>query len=419
MKPKNSDLQNIIKNQQLAAFLFYLQQLSQAKLLQLGQKEGEHFGKEVQMAHALLHEASARFEHQPDIDFGIDYLVNVAQGILERQFSQPELNAIWDKISQDFPQNDPPQHAADHGVLEPMDEANNVSRNIQKIPAAPSIDASRRQIAPPVGHEIKFKPLPKSIKTNIKAQKEQRIERRSELENHRLSSLPDKEIFINLCCDNPAYRDNGINASKRHQAQLIESSPHGLKKDIAAIERIAPNTKITVIGHCCKGSQVLSDNSGGSISATQLADSICNQLTDKATPFTINLVACQAASSYFERPSFAERLTKALADRGVYHVKVEASPTVMAIDHYGKISSISKKDDALLENIHAAQYQAKRSDQRRGFFRPARDYDNEIQQVLARGTSHYEKVSFSWNGEDVSQSSTFNLANQSRLAPSA
>ncbi len=157
-----------------------------------------------------------------------------------------------------------------------------------------------------------------------------------------------KQVVIDFAADKIEFRAYGKKRSERLGASLIQVQPDQFSA-VNAKFSISKNTTLTFIGHCSSGSNCLSDNSGKKIYASQLARQIHAKMvqsgTQLDTEFTIDLIACQAASGRDIYPSFAERLVTELAKLGINRVNVIASPTIMMTTHDGSQANLSISED--------------------------------------------------------------------------
>lgn len=157
-----------------------------------------------------------------------------------------------------------------------------------------------------------------------------------------------KQVVIDFAADQLPYREYGIKRARRLGAQLIQARPDRFSADTSKFS-ISKDTTLTVIGHCQRGSDFLSDNSGNRIYASELAKQIYTKMDLTGAPlntaFTIDLIACQAASRQGKRSSFAECLVKELSNLGINNVSVAASPTIMLATSDGSQANMSWKAD--------------------------------------------------------------------------
>ncbi|WP_131782511.1 hypothetical protein [Legionella gresilensis] len=157
-----------------------------------------------------------------------------------------------------------------------------------------------------------------------------------------------KQVVIDFAADMPVYSSYGVKCAKRLEANLIQTQPDNFSADNAKFS-ISEGTILTLIGHCSRGSNHLSDNSGRRISAAEIAKQILINMkknnTPLDTPFTIDLIACQAASSAPNRPAFAQLLVDELSKHGIKNAKVIASPTIMMTTPDGRQANLSREED--------------------------------------------------------------------------
>lgn len=201
----------------------------------------------------------------------------------------------------------------------------------------------------------------------------------------KVSSLPLQDTCIDFCCDKKDYAQNGVNIAKKNGATLIQTSPRTFV-DHPPKFPIAAGSKITLMGHCYPGSNCLLDNHHNKIFASDIAKNIASQLRDKKAPFTINLVACSAATDSHTSPSFAAQLTVELAKQGVTNAKINASPTVMGVDNHGRPFNLSVQAAAKIDQL---KYQKKSPKQ----------VDAVYQKAFAAANqhNHFQKHTFSWD----------------------
>lgn len=157
-----------------------------------------------------------------------------------------------------------------------------------------------------------------------------------------------KHVIIDFTSDLKDDREYSIKRAQILNANLFHAEPHHFlftNSDFA----ITKGTTITMIGHCDHGLDYLADNTGHKIKVAQLAEQILAKLHQNNTPldteFTIDLIACRAASGVGEKESFAKRLARELGKRGINNVTISASPTVMYCHSNGDVSNLSMEDD--------------------------------------------------------------------------
>ncbi|STX52849.1 Uncharacterised protein [Legionella busanensis] len=200
-------------------------------------------------------------------------------------------------------------------------KTHNVSKQANSSPTNPDFPRLLSTIRATFSHEISLKLPPKPL---------------------------EKQVVIDFAADKPVYSDYGVKCAQRLGANLIQSQPDNFS---AVNEKfsISEGTILTLIGHCSRGSNHLSDNSGRRIRAAEIAEQIyINMKTNNTpfeTPFTIDLIACQAASSTAKRPAFAQLLVDELSKRGIKNAKVIASPTIMTTTPDGRQANLSREED--------------------------------------------------------------------------
>jgi hypothetical protein len=157
-----------------------------------------------------------------------------------------------------------------------------------------------------------------------------------------------KQVVIDFAADMPVYSSYGEKCAKRLGANLIQTQPDNFSAANAKFS-VSQGTIVTLIGHCSRGSNHLSDNSGRRIRAAEIAEQLCINMkknnTPFGTPFTIDLIACQAASSTPNRPAFAQLLVDELSRRGINNARVIASPTIMMTTSDGSQANLSREED--------------------------------------------------------------------------
>lgn len=201
-----------------------------------------------------------------------------------------------------------------------------------------------------------------------------------------------KQIVIDFSADRRDYEEYGIKRAKRLYANLFQTRPDQF---CAVYEKfsITENTTLTLIGHCHKGSDYLSDNSGRRIYASELAKQIHAKMMQTGVPpntaFTIDLIACQAASAHGLHPSFAQRLVKELYSLGINNVNVLASPTIMVTTHDGGQANLSWQQD---QKVSASA--SERDQQTNGIFNNLFSIFADKQEERFNEKLNVEKVTF-------------------------
>lgn len=181
-----------------------------------------------------------------------------------------------------------------------------------------------------------------------------------------------RRCVIDFCADLNEYRAYGIKRANRLGANLLQVQPNYFSA-VCSKFTISKDFVLTLIGHCYRGSDNLSDNSGNKVDVFQIAQEIYLNMMRTNTPldtqFTIDLIACQAASRRGPNASFAERLIDALSKYGINNVSVTASPTIMVATHDGREANVSVLEDRRLSSSIEEQH-PRRADRAGRLFSP-------------------------------------------------
>lgn len=140
-----------------------------------------------------------------------------------------------------------------------------------------------------------------------------------------------RDILVNFNCYEDAFFQFARVRSKNTNELLFEQLPGDGLPEFPII----PGTCLTLVGHCAKGAKILSTKAKTDkkqcIEVGELADGIAKNLKGNVdTPFTIHLVACEAADG---NPSFAYMLMNELVSRGITNVIVKASKPILFVDY--------------------------------------------------------------------------------------
>src|SRR5579883_2904944 len=314
----------------LLIYLINEESFFQYQLIQKLKKEGvekETFEKNINHALALLSAANESIRKEGPTPF-TDYLITSALSYIANYLPAESVRIIINKLE-------------------------DLNKNIVK----PSVSSKQHKAFPQNTREKSFQNLISTVTPILLTSDEHSISPLIKQNNN--------QIVIDFAADELPYRAYGIRRANRLGASLIQVQPD----QFAAVHEqfsISKNTILTLIGHCTKGSNCLSDNAGRMINASQIAQQIYLKMMQTGTPldteFTIDLIACQAASSYRDQPSFAEQLVEALSKLGLDNVSVSASPTIMLTTPDGNQANLSRQED------QKASRRAEKECKEKGFF---------------------------------------------------